>query len=185
MTLQETPRDVTPPLPEAVELRPFDPRADRDGVVRCVAALQDYERTLEPGLPPGSHIARRYVEAMLQRCAAYQGRVFVAARQGAIVGFTCVLARIPEVAPDEYTRPHAAVGELFVVPELRGSGLGRRLLALAEAHARERGAERLRVQVLAGNAAARTLYAGFGFRERLVELEKPLAEQPRPEPGRD
>lgn len=175
MTLQESPREVAPPSPEAVVLRPFDPGVDREGVVRCVAALQDFERTLEPGLPPGSHIARRYVEAMLQRCAAYQGRVFVAVRQDGIVGFTCVLARIPETAPDEHTRPHAAVGELFVIPELRGGGLGRRLLELAEAHARERGADRLRVQVLAGNEAARLLYSGFGFRERLVELEKTLS----------
>lgn len=163
--------------PDAVVLRPYDPRADREGVVSCVAALQDFERTLEPGLPPGSHIARRYVEAMLQRCAAYQGRVFVAVREGDIAGFTCVLARIPEIAPDEYTRPHASVGELYVMPELRGSGVGRRLLELAEAHARERGAERLRVQVLAGNGGARQLYAGFGFRERLVELEKTLNER--------
>lgn len=157
-----------------VVLRPFDARSDREGVIRCVAALQDYERSLEPSLPPGAHIARRYVEAMLQRCVAYQGRVFVADREGEIVAFVCVLARIPETALDEFNRPHAAIGELFVAPELRGGGLGRQLLELAEGHALERGADRLRVQVLADNAPARDLYGRFGFRPRLMELEKPL-----------
>jgi hypothetical protein len=100
-------------------IRPMDPRSDREAIVGCVAALQDFERSLEPTLPPGGQIARRYVEAMLQRCAAYRGRVFVAEAAAGIVGFVCVLARIPETPPDEHTRPHAAVGELFVEKPLR------------------------------------------------------------------
>ncbi|MEE4382981.1 MAG: hypothetical protein V2J02_13355, partial [Pseudomonadales bacterium] len=61
-------------LPRGAAVRPYDPRRDRESLVTCVAALQDFERALEPSLPPGSQIARRYVEAMLQRCAAYRGR---------------------------------------------------------------------------------------------------------------
>lgn len=163
-----------------VEIRDYDARRDREDVIRCVAALQDFERSLEPALPPGERIARRYVEAMLQRCAAYEGRVFVASAAAELVGFVCVLARIPETAPDEYARPHAAVGELFVDPAHRGVGVGSRLLSRAEAHARVRGADRLRVQVLAANDGARQLYEGFGFRDRLVELEKRLEPDPSP-----
>ena len=155
-------------------IRPMDPRRDREAVVACVEGLQNFERTLEPALPPGGQIARRYVEAMLQRCAAYRGRVFVAEDAEGIVGFVCVLARIPDTPPDEHSRPHAAVGELFVEPARRGEGIARQLLARAESHAVEWGAERLRVQVLAANESARRLYADVGFRDRLVELEKPL-----------
>ncbi|MEE4301683.1 MAG: GNAT family N-acetyltransferase [Pseudomonadales bacterium] len=176
MSLQET--DAIAAAGAGIEIRDYDARRDREGVIRCVAALQDYERSLEPTLPPGDRIARRYVEAMLQRCAAYEGRVFVAAGSSALVGFVCVLARVPETAPDEYARPHAAIGELFVDESFRGAGVGRRLLARAETHARVRGAERLRVQVLAANDGARELYRGFGFRDRLVELEKRLESRP-------
>ncbi|MDZ7826379.1 MAG: GNAT family N-acetyltransferase [Gammaproteobacteria bacterium] len=56
-------------------------------------------------------------------------------------------------------------------------GIARRLLARAETHAVELGAERLRVQVLAANTPARRLYGDFGFRDRLVELEKPLPDR--------
>lgn len=178
MSLQES--EPVPVTGAEIEIRDYDARRDREDVIRCVAALQDFERFLEPALPPGDRIARRYVEAMLQRCSAYEGRVFVAAAEEMLVGFVCVLARIPETAPDEYARPHAAIGELFVRPEHRGAGTGRRLLERAERHARKRGAERLRVQVLAANEGARELYRGFGFRDRLVELEKHLDTDPSP-----
>ena len=176
MSLQQRP-EGSAGTEESPLIRPMDPRRDREAVVDCVAGLQDFERTLEPSLPPGGQIARRYVDAMLQRCAAYRGRVFVAEGATGIVGFVCVLARIPETPPDEHSRPHAAVGELFVDPARRGEGIARRLLARAETHAVELGAERLRVQVLAANTPARRLYGDFGFRDRLVELEKPLPDR--------
>lgn len=172
--LEQEPIDSPGPQ---VEIRDYEPRRDRDDVIRCVAALQDFERSLEPNLPPGDRIARRYVEAMLQRCTAYEGRVFVAVVEQRVVGFVCVLAHIPETAADDFARPHAAIGELFVDAELRGVGVGKRLLRRAEEHALKRGATRLRVQVLADNKVARGLYGGFGFRDRLVELERQLGEE--------
>ncbi len=154
-------------------IRDFDPATDREAVIACVAGLQDFERTLDPGLPPGERVARRYLEAMQQRCRAYQGRILVAERAGRVGGFLCILARVPDGQADEHP-PHAMVGELYLAPEDRGLGLGRRLLEQAEVFARERGAARLRVQVLAGNGVARGLYESSGFRDRLVELEKNL-----------
>lgn len=157
-----------------IEIRDFDPATDREGVIACVSGLQDYERELDPDLPPGERVARRYVDAMLHRCRAYQGRVLVAVQGEVVVGFLCVLARVPETQPDERERPHAMVGELYLAPDQRSRGMGRRLLEEAEAYAREQGARRLRVQVLAANGIARSLYASAGFHERLIELEKRL-----------
>jgi len=147
---------------------------DREAVIACVAGLQDYERGLDPELPPGERVARRYVDAMLHRCRAYQGRVMVAVEDGEVVGFLCVLARVPEQQMDDSTRPHAMVGELYLAPAQRSQGTGRRLLEAGEAFARGHGALRLRVQVLAANGVARSLYASSGFHERLIELEKRL-----------
>ncbi|MBK5564878.1 GNAT family N-acetyltransferase [Ensifer sp. SSB1] len=45
----------------------------------------------------------------------------------------------------------------------RGKGIGSRLLQLAMQRARERGLERIELSVLHENAAARALYAQFGF----------------------
>lgn len=156
------------------DIRIYQPASDREAVINCVAGLQDYERSLDPDLPPGDRVARRYVDAMLHRCRAYQGRILVAVDAGVVVGFLCVLARVPEQQVDETARPHAMVGELYLAPAQRSQGTGRRLLEAGEVFAREQGAARLRVQVLAANGIARSLYASAGFHERLIELEKRL-----------
>ena len=57
----------------------------------------------------------------------------------------------------------------------RNRGIGRALIARAEAFAREQGASWLRISVLARNEVARSLYESSGFQERLILLEKALS----------
>ena len=59
----------------------------------------------------------------------------------------------------------AHVHNLAVIPEVRGQGLGRRLLALTLDIAAHRGARVVQLEVRAGNAAARALYRALGFQE--------------------
>jgi len=155
-------------------IRAYDRRRDAEALVGCVASLQRLERELEPGLAREMEPPERYVDAMLRRCAVHRGRVFVADEGGGLAGFVCVLGRVVERAKPGPSVAHAMVGELYVDVAWRGQGVGRGLLEHAEAHGRACGAHSLRVQVLAGNRGARELYRGFGFHERLVELDKPL-----------
>jgi len=60
-------------------------------------------------------------------------------------------------------RPLLNIHDLAVLPESRGSGVGRALLHAAEAHARRRGCGRLTLEVRDDNARARALYDSFGF----------------------
>jgi ribosomal-protein-alanine N-acetyltransferase len=57
----------------------------------------------------------------------------------------------------------ADVQTVAVAPAAQGRGVGRRLVAGLAAHAAERGALRLHLEVRAGNAAALALYQGLGF----------------------
>ena len=59
--------------------------------------------------------------------------------------------------------PDADVQTLAVAPARRGSGLGRRLVALAVEAARAAGARRLGLEVREDNAAALALYGAAGF----------------------
>lgn len=77
-------------------------------------------------------------------------------------------------------RPLLNVHDLAVVPDARGRGIGRALLAAAEARARRRGCCKLTLEVQDENARARGLYASFGFGDTIVAgsatrfLTKPL-----------
>jgi ribosomal protein S18 acetylase RimI-like enzyme len=154
-------------------IRDYDPARDRAAVRDCFAELQDVERGLEPAMPPGAVVADAYLDFMLARCAEWDGAVMVAEEDGAVVGFICVWARVPPDDPSE-VRFSAHVSDLVVLPAWRGRGIGRALLARGEAYARSRGAERLRIGVMAKNEGARRLYVGSGFREVYVLLTKVL-----------
>ncbi|MFO7573390.1 MAG: GNAT family N-acetyltransferase [Gaiellaceae bacterium] len=86
--------------------------------------------------------------------------------EGDSVGF--VLAR--RGSPRSVT-----IEELYVTPEVRGSGIATNLLHEVVTAAREYGAEYIDLEVMASNTLARTLYARWGFREEFVHLVEEVA----------
>src|SRR6476659_2760826 len=58
------------------------------------------------------------------------------------------------------------LAELYVVPALRGQGIGRALLDAAVAHAREEGADWMDLGTSEDDIAARALYESLGFINR-------------------
>jgi ribosomal protein S18 acetylase RimI-like enzyme len=60
-------------------------------------------------------------------------------------------------------RPLVNIHDVVVAPDHRGRGIARDLLAEVDAIARERGACKLTLEVLDGNASARALYQRLGF----------------------
>ena len=135
--------------------------------------LQDYERQIEPDLPPGSSIVDSYVEYTMAHCRTSDGTIFVAEVDGRVTGYVNILTRME---PDDPADPivHAFILDLIVLPAYRGQGFGRALMEHAERHARQAGASILRVGVLARNQIAHQLYLESGFSERYVELSKSL-----------
>lgn len=61
--------------------------------------------------------------------------------------------------------PLLNIHDLAVLPAARGRGIGRALLAAAEAHARAAGCCKLTLEVQEDNALARALYTRHGFRD--------------------
>lgn len=70
--------------------------------------------------------------------------------------------------------PGAHLETILVAEGSEGAGIGRALLARAEATALARGAETMTLHVFASNIRARRLYAGSGYDEELVRCIKPL-----------
>ncbi len=148
-------------------------RSDDAEVVRqCVVELQDFERTIDPRLRTGEAMADAYCQQMHDRCRRAEGRIFVAEREGAVVGFVTVFAREPFTELDEPPGTFAFIGALFVLAPHRKRGIGRALVAHAEAFARSMGARELRLGVLRANASARRLYLAADFLPHLEILTK-------------
>lgn len=161
---------AAPPL----VIREYDAERDAEGLRACFCELQEYERALEPDLPPAAGVTEAYLRLLFERSARQRGRIFVAEQAGRLAGFCAVQAEVIEEEPDNPPGSYAFLSDLVVLPEARGGGVGRALLERGEAYARAEGAKVLVLTVLARNRAARRLYEGAGFRERYLSLEKRL-----------
>lgn len=97
--------------------------------------------------------------------AAPRGRLLLAWCDGQAVG--CVALRPQEGAAGEMKR-------LYVRPAARGLGLGRRLVDVVCAMARQAGYERLRLDTLPSMTAAQVMYAARGFRSIAPYIANPV-----------
>ena len=85
--------------------------------------------------------------------------VFLAFNGGRAVGIaTCFLGFSTFAA-----RPLINIHDLAVLPECRGWGIGRQLLAAVEAEGRRRGCVKLTLEVQTSNHRARRVYEAAGF----------------------
>jgi ribosomal protein S18 acetylase RimI-like enzyme len=154
-------------------IRPYEPR-DEQQVIHCIASLQHFERTLEADRVDPTDIAPRYLRDLLERFQRQPGGILIAEENGQVVGYVALWL---EMQPEDYWTSlagYAYISDLAVLPEQRGHGLGRALLAEAERLARQLGASALKINVLARNAIAWQLYRSVGFRDYEITLLKPL-----------
>lgn len=134
----------------AISLRPAA-REDVPVVVRLIHALAAYEH-----LATECFADEATLESHLFGPRPY-AEVLIAQVDGAPAGFALFFHNYSTFL----TKPGIYLEDLFVVPERRGLGLGRRLLAALASIAVERGCGRLEWSVLKWNAPA------IGFYERL------------------
>ncbi len=98
--------------------------------------------------------------------------VFVAEEGGQPLGFIHV-----ETTTDYFTREaHGHVSDLVVAREGEGRGVGRALMAAAEAWARDRRYRLMSLNVFEDNHRARALYERLGYRPDTMKLLKDLTE---------
>lgn len=140
-------------MPEIVRARYDDP-AHAAALVRLLDA---YARDPAGG---GEPLARFTRENLVRELAARPFVFSVLAFDGAApVGLVNAIEGFSTFA----CRPLVNVHDVVVIPSHRGRGIAAGMLAEVEAVARERGACKLTLEVLEGNAAARALYRRLGF----------------------
>ncbi|MEZ4235176.1 MAG: bifunctional helix-turn-helix transcriptional regulator/GNAT family N-acetyltransferase, partial [Myxococcota bacterium] len=141
-------------------------RLQRDVTVRPITPADDPQvqtliRTVMPEFGasgPGFAIHDPEVDAMSAAYAPPAARYWVIERQGRIVGgggYAALVGGEPGVCE---------LRKMYFLPELRGLGLGARLLRMALDGARDAGYRTCYLETLEHMSRARRLYEAFGFR---------------------
>jgi GNAT superfamily N-acetyltransferase len=136
-------------------------REDLEGLRGLWLALVEHHASLDPvwRLREGAAAGlRKALEAQLDGADA---ALFVGEEEGELLGFCGV--RIDRAPPVLEERRRAEVADLWVEPSARRGGLGRALVEAATAWARERGAPRIEVRVVAGNAEGQGFWRALGY----------------------
>ncbi len=141
----------SPPRSDPYALRAATAR-DVPAILRCIRGLAEYERLLHECMA---------TEALLHATlfgASPAAEVMLAVRGDDTAGFALWFRSYSTFR----ARPGIYLEDLFVFPEHRGHGLGRRLLAHLAAIAVERGYGRVEWSVLDWNADAIRFYESLG-----------------------
>jgi ribosomal protein S18 acetylase RimI-like enzyme len=128
--------------------------------------VSDYRTLVED--PGSSWTSRlRWYRRLLSEGASY---VTAEDQRGCVIGYAMVAV---EDGPDDTFEVEGGIAEvvtLIVARSNRSLGVGRALLAAAEAIARDRGHDTLRVAVMSGNVRAQSFYekAGYSVAEHVL-----------------
>ena len=125
-------------------------------------------------LPPwrtADEIATADARAMMTavRASQHDNEVLIAELDGAPVGCLHVITGI-----DFFGRRHAHISVIAVSEAVEGTGVGRALLAHAEAWARQRALPLVTLNVVAANEHARRFYEQAGFAPEVLKYIKPV-----------
>jgi ribosomal protein S18 acetylase RimI-like enzyme len=131
-------------------------RATADDADAIARLLHDFNSEYdEPS--PGADALSKYSRQLLE-----EGEMTVLLAGDGPEGISLIRLR-----PSVWTgKPEAYLQELYVVPELRGQGIGRALLEATIAVAREAGATGVDLNTGETDTAARALYESMGFTNR-------------------
>lgn len=135
--------------------------ADAVDAVTLVRLLDAYARDPMGGGEPLSERVKETLAAALSDMPNAFSIVAEAGETGEGIGFANCFVTLSTFA----ARPLVNIHDLAVVASRRGRGVGRGLLDAVEVEARRRGACKLTLEVLEGNAPARIAYERHGFTE--------------------
>ena len=156
----------------SLQIRPAT--ADDESILRRLA-----QRLAETGIPswrdPAKMLAfhERSVEQIVRSAAQRHHHELVLVAEAAVegvLGFVHLLGDRSGLTGE----PQGYVSALAVAAEAEGQGVGKALLAAAEAWARKRGFQVLTLDTFGANIRAREFYAWLGFQEETLKMVKVL-----------
>jgi ribosomal protein S18 acetylase RimI-like enzyme len=138
-----------------------------------LAAYLAEERARVPVLGLPDDFADTYLPKLVAKVRDQGGEFLVAESDGERCGYAVVLPKEPN-AWDQTRSRTAMIMELFVAPDHRRAGVGRRLFEEVERRFAARGFDWVTFGVMATNVDARAFYRAMGYRETYLFMGKAL-----------
>jgi GNAT superfamily N-acetyltransferase len=164
---------MSSPAP-TVTVRPVSVRladyADAADAARVVTLLDSYARDpMGGGKPLSEDVRSRLVPGLAAHPGAFSLLAFESdeGAEGRPLGLANCITGFSTFA----ARPLVNIHDMAVLPEARGKGVGRALMLAVEEEARARGACKITLEVLSGNATAKGLYASLGYGDYALDPE--------------
>ena len=132
-------------------------------------AIIESERPFDETIRSGPDVHYYDLEALL---ASPDAEVVVAELGSEIIGSG--YARIEEAESYLKHREHSYLGFMYVVPEHRGKGINKKIVAALEAWTRSRGVTEMQLEVYAENAAAIRAYEKSGYTGLILQMRRKL-----------
>jgi putative acetyltransferase len=144
------------------QLRPIQP-ADNGAVAAIIRAVMPEFGASGPGFA----INDVEVDCMFETYNRPGSRYFVIDDGSRVLGGGGI-APLPDIGPGEPLT--CELRKMYYLPEVRGRGLGRQMIAACLAAARELGYQRCYLETLTGMDTAQHLYQSFGFEKLCAPL---------------
>jgi ribosomal protein S18 acetylase RimI-like enzyme len=157
----------------SISIRPYEDR-DRDAVIAALVGIQEHERAMHDTRVPGAGVTPTYFAGLLKDVAEQSGAIFVAERDGVLVGVVAgYVDSFPTPMETEDSCLYGYCSDIYVAPAERGSALAQRLLDQLERHlAAQAPIRRFRICALAMNRLATRAYEKAGFTPYEVIYER-------------
>lgn len=137
-------------------------------------ALHREHEARDPRYRLSDDASRRWATDFRDWARSDGSRIWLAFDAGQPVGL--LTAHLYQPTPTYRPSLFVHVDDLYVAPEVRGSGIAHRLLDAARVWGREAGAEHLQAGVLALNAAGRAFWNREGTEDFSVTVTLPLGD---------
>ena len=148
---------------------------DREAAAGFIDGLQRFEHDFEPNRRVDPLAGIEYLDVLLDAATKKEGIVRIAEADGRAVGWTVAYPEADSlfVVPEE--RRFVYIAELYVAEGLRGTGIGRALIAVCEDWARANGFRILKIGAHADNTRAAETYKRAGYAPYALQLRKYIA----------
>lgn len=147
---------------------------DRAAAVSFIDKLQAFEHAIEPNRRIDPAVGAEYFEVLMKAVRDRGGIVRIAESDGRAIGWAVAYPDDEPIYVVAQERRHLYISELYVEEGLRGSGVGKALIAACEDWGRAQGLKIAKIGVIAGNARAEAVYRGAGFQPYALRLSKPI-----------